>query len=1371
MDIDTLFEKPKNPSDYSTIRISIASPEKIRSWSSGEIKKPETINYRTFKPERNGLFCAKIFGPVKDYECTCGKYKRLKHRGITCEKCGVEVISSKVRRERMGHIELASPVAHIWLLRSIPSRIGMLLDMTLKDLERVLYFEAYIVMDPGASDLKFAQVITEDEYRDERERFGSEFVVGMGAESVREMLKTIDLSELSQELRTSMKETKSPIKKARIAKRLRICEAFRKSKNRPEWMILTTIPVLPPDLRPLVPLDGGRFAASDLNDLYRRVINRNNRLKKLLELGAPDIIVRNEKRMLQESVDALLENGRRGRPVLGHNHRPLKSLSDIIKGKQGRFRQNLLGKRVDYSGRSVITVGPDLRLHQCGIPKQMALELFRPFIYQRLEKWGEAATIKIAKKLLDSEAPVVWDALDEVIKEHPVLLNRAPTLHRLSIQAFEPVLIEDKAIQLHPLVCPAYNADFDGDQMAVHVPLSIEAQTECRSLVMSTNNILSPAHGKPIILPTQDIVLGLYYLTRDTASDNSADSGHILSVREVVFAYELGEIGLHDRVTVRIDGQKHVTTVGRVLMYEVIPEGVSFDLVNKPMTKRAIEALVDECFRKTGGKSTVLLADSLRTLGFKYSTKSGASISITDMIIPESKKDLLEEARAEVLKVQNQYSQGLITDGERYNKVIDIWAKASDDVAQAMMKKISSEEVSTGNKKASIAGPSSNPIYMMIDSGARGSQTQVRQLAGMRGLMAKPSGEIIETPITSNFREGLSVLQYFISTHGARKGLADTALKTANAGYLTRRLIDAAQDVMITELDCGTIEGISVSDLVEGGEIIEKVGERVLGRVALEDIEDPKTGEIIVHANEEVDETAVEKIDEAGISEINIRSVLTCETRHGVCRLCYGRNLSTGKLVNMGEAIGIVAAQSIGEPGTQLTMRTFHIGGAASQRAAESTLESQHEGIVRFKNIKAVKGRDNKLVVISRSGVLSIEDSKGYEREKCPVVLGARLNVKEGEKVKKGKMLAEWDPYTNPIISEVSGAVKFRDLEAGVTYKEQVDEVTGVFKRVVVETKNLEMHPTLDIEVKADEGGKVPYSLPVGAIIEVADKDDIEAGDVLAKIPRATSKTKDITGGLPRVAELFEARVPKDPAVVSEIDGTISYGKDVKGKKRVVVTPEMGEPKEYTVPRGKHILVREGEFVSSGDQLVDGAVNPHDILNIMGDKALANYMVNEIQEVYRLQGVKINDKHIEVIVKQMLKRVKIKDPGDTTMLVGEAIEKNIFFEENEKIVKEGGSPAAAEPLLLGITRASLSTRSWLSAASFQETTRVLTEASCEGREDDLRGLKENVIVGRLIPAGTGLPMYRDINIETEAPEIPVPVPEIEEKSEDVVLEG
>ncbi len=1427
MDIDTFFEKPKNPSDYSAIKISIASPEKIRSWSNGEIKKPETINYRTFKPERNGLFCAKIFGPVKDYECTCGKYKRLKHRGITCEKCGVEVISSKYRRERMGHIELASPVAHIWFLRSIPSRIGMLLDMTLKDLERVLYFEAYIVKDPGISDLKFAQVITEEEYREKRTLYADEFTVGMGAEALREMLQDVDLNELSTELRTEMRNTKSPIKKARIAKRLRICEAFRHSKNRPEWMILTTIPVLPPDLRPLVPLDGGRFAASDLNDLYRRVINRNNRLKKLMELGSPDIIVRNEKRMLQEAVDALLENGRRGRPVLGHNHRPLKSLSDIIKGKQGRFRQNLLGKRVDYSGRSVITVGPDLRLHQCGIPKKMALELFRPFIYQKLERWGHAATIKIAKKLLDEEAPIVWDALDEVIKEHPVLLNRAPTLHRLSIQAFEPVLIEDKSIQLHPLVCPAYNADFDGDQMAVHVPLSIEAQTECRSLVMSTNNILSPAHGKPIILPTQDIVLGLYYMTRDVASDNGAAwPSRLFSIREVTFAYELGKIGLHENIRVKIGEKVHQTTVGRVLMYDVVPEGIPFDLVNKPMTKRAIERLVDECFRKTGGKSTVLLADNLRTLGFKYSTRSGASISITDMIIPEAKDSLLQSAQEEVNKVENQYRQGLITDGERYNKVIDIWAKTSDSVAQEMMDKISSESddekesvwredllgkvssesvinpqtgeviLEKGKKitekkfkelikagreavrvlysaegDSEVMSSNPNPIYMMIDSGSRGSKTQVRQLAGMRGLMAKPDGSIIETPITSNFREGLSVLQYFISTHGARKGLADTALKTANAGYLTRRLIDASQDVMITELDCGTIEGMTVRDLVEGGEVIEKVGERVLGRVVLEDILDPKTKEVIVSANEEIDEVAVERMDEAGISEVHIRSVLTCETRYGVCRLCYGRNLSTGKLVNMGEAIGIVAAQSIGEPGTQLTMRTFHIGGTGQHRAAESTLENQHEGIVRFKNVQSVKGRDGKLVVINRSGQLAIEDDKGYEREIYFVVMGARLNVKDGEKVKRGKILAEWDPYTTPIISRFPGRVRFRDLEPGVTFKEQVDEVTGVLQRVVVETKILEMHPALQVLVEQEESHQnengeetetaAPYTepLPVGAVIEAEDKKEVEAGDVLAKIPRATSKTKDITGGLPRVAELFEARIPKDPAVVSEIDGVISYGKEVKGKKRVIVTPEMGEEKEYTVPRGKHILVREGEFVSSGDQLVDGAVNPHDILNIMGDRALANYMVNEIQEVYRLQGVKINDKHIEVIVKQMLRRVKIKDPGDTTMLVGEAIEKNVFFEENEKVGAEGGQPAAAEPLLQGITRASLSTRSWLSAASFQETTRVLTEASCEGREDVLRGLKENVIAGRLIPVGTGLPMYRDINIEVEAPEIPVPVPE------------
>ncbi len=1360
MDVDTLFEKPKNPSEYSAVKISVASPDKVKEWSNGEVRKPETINYRTFKPERSGLFCAKIFGPVKDYECTCGKYKRLKHRGITCEKCGVEVISSKVRRERMAHIELSSPVAHIWFLRSIPSRIGMLLDMTLKDLEKVLYYESYVVIDPENTPLKFAEVLSEDRYRKAMDEYGPVFKVGMGAETVREMLKKIDLVELSEELRLEMKNTSSPIKRARIAKRLRICEAFRKSKNRPEWMILTRIPVLPPDLRPLVPLDGGRFATSDLNDLYRRVINRNNRLKKLQELGAPDIIVRNEKRMLQESVDALLENGRRGRPVLGHNHRPLKSLSDIIKGKQGRFRQNLLGKRVDYSGRSVITVGPELKLHQCGIPKQMGLELFRPFIYQKLELWGAAATIKIAKKLVEQEAPIVWDALDEVIKEHPVLLNRAPTLHRLSIQAFEPILIEDKAIQIHPLVCPAYNADFDGDQMAVHVPLSIEAQTECRALVMSTNNILSPAHGKPIILPTQDIVLGIYYMTRDMPFDKG-DGKIFATIEEVTLAFDAGEIGIHAKISVRIKDKVHETTVGRVLLYEIMPKTIEFELVNRVMTKRAIEELVDNCFRVAGGKSTVLLADRMRTLGFKYSTRAGISISIDDMKIPEKKKDLLQKAQDEVVKVQSQYSQGLITDGERYNKVIDIWARTSDDVAQEMMKDISFEEIADGKGK-SKKGTSANPIYMMIDSGARGSQTQVRQLAGMRGLMAKPSGEIIETPITSNFREGLTVLQYFISTHGARKGLADTALKTANAGYLTRRLIDVAQDVMIKEYDCGTIEGITVGDLVEGGEIIERVGERVLGRVTLDNIVDPVSGDIIVAANEEIDEHAAAKIDEAGsITEVRIRSVLSCETRVGVCMLCYGRNLSTGKLVNIGEATGIIAAQSIGEPGTQLTMRTFHIGGAASQRAAESTLESQQEGTVKFQNVRTVRSVDGSLIVTNRTGILIIVDDKGYEKERYPLALGAKLKIEEGSKVKDGELMAEWDPYTTPFISEVEGKVKFQDLEQGVTLKEQVDEVTGIYKNVVIESKNLDLHPALVITTKDKKN--IQYSLPIGAIIEKAEGDVVNAGDIVAKIARATAKTKDITGGLPRVAELFEARIPKDPAVVTEIDGVVSYGKDTKGKRRVVVTPDVGEAKEYLVPRGKHVLVREGEVVTSGDQLVDGSANPHDILRIRGERALTRYLVDEIQEVYRLQGVKINDKHIEVIVRQMLKRVRIKDPGDTILLVGEAVEKHVFFEENERVVDQGGRPASAEPLLLGITRASLSTDSWLSAASFQETTRVLTEAACEGKEDYLRGLKENVIMGRLIPAGTGLPIYRNIDVEVPVMEIPVPTAELEEE--------
>ncbi len=1363
MDANSLFEKPKNPSDYSAVKISIAFPEKIKEWSSGEVKKPETINYRTFKPERGGLFCAKIFGPVKDYECTCGKYKRLKHRGITCEKCGVEVISSKVRRDRMAHIELSSPVAHIWFLRSIPSRIGMLLDMTLKDLEKVLYYESYVVVDPGSSPLEFAEVLGEDKYRKAIEEYGHDFKVGMGAETIREMLKKIDLAELSEQLRHEMKNTTSPIKRARIAKRLRICEAFKRSKNRPEWMILTNIPVLPPDLRPLVPLEGGRFATSDLNDLYRRVINRNNRLKKLLELGAPDIIIRNEKRMLQESVDALLENGRRGRPVLGHNRRPLKSLSDIIKGKQGRFRHNLLGKRVDYSGRSVITVGPDLKLHQCGIPKQMGLELFRPFIYQKLEQWGSAATIKIAKKLVEQEDPVVWDALDEVIKEHPVLLNRAPTLHRLSIQAFEPILIEDKAIQIHPLVCPAYNADFDGDQMAVHVPLSVEAQTECRALVMSTNNILSPAHGKPIILPTQDIVLGIYYMTRDMAVDKG-DGKIFSSIEEVQMAYDSGDIGLHAKIRVCIKDKLYDTTAGRVLLYEIMPKVIPFELVNRSMTKRAIEELVDNCFRMAGGKSTVLLADNMRTLGFKYSTIAGISISINDMSIPEKKKDLLQRASDEVVKVQNQYLQGLITDGERYNKVIDIWSRTNVEVAEEMMRDISFEEAKN-DKGETKRGASSNPIYMMIDSGARGSKDQVRQLAGMRGLMAKPSGEIIETPITSNFREGLTVLQYFISTHGARKGLADTALKTANAGYLTRRLIDVAQDVMIKEYDCGTVESILVSGLVDsGGDVIARVAERVLGRVASEDVLDPASGECIVRANQEIDERFCSAIDEAGsIAEIKIRSVLTCEAQVGVCTLCYGRNLATGKLVNIGEAVGIIAAQSIGEPGTQLTMRTFHIGGAASQRAAESTLKGAHEGVIKLNNVRTVRGKDGNLVVVNRAGALAIVDEKGYEMEKSPLVLGARLRVKDGEKVKEGQIIAEWDPYTTPVISEFEGTIGFIHLEQGVTLKEQVDEVTGIYKKVVIESTDLNLHPR--IVIRTSDGGNILYSLPIGAVIERNEGDAVNAGDIIAKIARATAKTKDITGGLPRVAELFEARRPKDPAVVSEIDGIVKYGGDLKGKRRVSVVPDIGEEKKYSIPRGRHILVRDGEWVNSGDQLVDGSVDPHDILKIRGERALIRYLVDEVQEIYRLQGVKMNDKHIEVIVRQMLKRVEVKDPGDTTLLAAEVVEKRDFFEENERVVQQGGKPASAEPRLVGITRASLSTESWLSAASFQETTKILTEAACEGKKDHLRGLKENVIIGRLIPAGTGLPIYRNIDVEVPVLEVPVPtVTSVEEQS-------
>ena len=1349
LDMGVLFDKPKNPSDFKSIKISIASPEEIKDWSYGEIKKPETINYRTFKPEKYGLFCAKIFGPVKDFECLCGKYKRLKHRNHTCEKCGVEVISSKVRRFRMGHIELCSPVAHIWFLKSVPSRIGSLLDMTLKDLEKVLYFESYVITDPGDTGLKIGQVISEDAYR---KLIDDNFflLVGMGAETIRTMLQEIDLETLSVELKQELRSTSSPLKKVKLSKRLRIVEAFRNSGNKPEWMILKRLPVLPPDLRPLVPLDGGRFATSDLNDLYRRVINRNNRLKKLMELGAPDIIIRNEKRMLQESVDALFENGRRGRPVLGHNHRPLKSLSDIIKGKQGRFRQNLLGKRVDYSGRSVIVVGPQLKLHQCGLPKKMALELFRPFIYQKLELWGHAATIKIAKNLVEQQAPIVWDALDDVIKEHPVMLNRAPTLHRLSVQAFEPVLVEDKAIQLHPLVCPAFNADFDGDQMAVHVPLSVEAQTECRTLIMSTNNILSPAHGKPIILPSQDIVLGIYYISREVPGVKG--EGKIFSsIEELRSAFDLGNVHIHAKIKININGNVENTTVGRALIFEVMPDEVPFGLVNRLMTKKAIEELIDSTFRISGGKSTVLLADRLRTLGFQHSTTSGISVSIADMIIPDEKNQLIQKAEDEVNNIKDQYLQGLITEGERYNKVIDVWARTGDEIANFLMDRISASE-SSNNEKSDVS-PSSNPIFMMVESGARGSQSQVRQLAGMRGLMAKPSGEIIETPITSNFREGLSVLQYFISTHGARKGLADTALKTANAGYLTRRLVDVAQDVMVTEYDCGTNEGVELTQLIEGGEVVSSVGTRALGRIVAEDVVDPLSGEKILSRNQEVDETAAKRIDDLpGSPKIKIRSVLTCECETGVCALCYGRNLASGELVNIGEAVGIIAAQSIGEPGTQLTMRTFHIGGVA--KVEQSRHEAKNNGKIKFIDLNYVKSGDFNICT-SKTAEIVIEDSStSLELERYPLTIGAKIYLNENDSIKKGSIIAEWDPTIFPFVAEESGHVEYKDLEANVTYKETVDPYTGLSNKEVIQFKNQKLNPALILVTKS--GDRFEYPMPGGAEIRKDDGEKVEPGEFIASLPQTKAQTKDITGGLPRVAELFEARPPKDPAIVSEIEGIVSFGKDIKAKKRIIVTPSVGDPKEYLVPKSKHILVREGENITAGDQIVDGAPDPHDILKIKGEKELSKYIVDEIQDVYRLQGVRINDKHIEIITRQMLKRVKITDSGDTTLLIGEAVEKSEFIKTNKQILTEGGQPAKAEPLLLGITRASLSTKSWLSAASFQETTKVLTDASCEGKIDELSGLKENVIMGRLIPAGTGLPLYSDTDVEINAPEIEVP---------------
>jgi DNA-directed RNA polymerase subunit beta' len=1375
-DIFSFFEKPKDPLSFSAIRISLASAEKIREWSHGEVKKPETINYRTFKPERDGLFCAKIFGPVKDYECICGKYKRMKHRGIVCEKCGVEVIQSKVRRERLGHITLATPVAHIWFLKSLPSRIGAILDVTLKELERVLYCESYVVLDARETPLKRGEILSEDRYQELLDELGDDsFEASMGGEAILELLRDIDVHALAEQLRIELNEASSEAKKKKVSKRLKVIEAFRDSGNRPEWMMLTVIPVLPPDLRPLVPLDGGRFATSDLNDLYRRVINRNNRLKRLIELNAPEIIIRNERRMLQEAVDALFDNGRRGKTITGPNKRPLKSLSDMLKGKQGRFRQNLLGKRVDYSGRSVIVVGPNLRLHQCGLPKKMALELFKPFIYSKLEERGYVTTIKSAKKLVEKEKPEVWDILDEVITEHPVLLNRAPTLHRLGIQAFEPVLIEGKAIRLHPLVCTAFNADFDGDQMAVHVPLSVEAQMEARVLMMSTNNILSPASGRPIINPTQDIVLGLYYMTREKpfakgayreGSEKKGNfSGIFASPAEVRMAFDAGEVDLHTKIRIRHVVEKgaarkselHDTTVGRVLVSEVLPAPLDFTYVNRVLDKKALSTLIDQCYRQSRNKATVLLADRLRNLGFEMSTRAGISICMDDMIIPELKKDVLERAQGEVATVVEQYQEGFITDGERYNKVVDIWAEASDQIAQALIEEIGKDTVTDPETGETAEVPSFNSIFMMADSGARGSNQQIRQLAGMRGLMAKPSGEIIETPITANFREGLTVLQYFISTHGARKGLADTALKTANSGYLTRRLVDVAQDAVITQFDCETLDGIWVSKLEEGGEVVSPLGERILGRVALEDIADPVTGDVIVPANDEIDEDLIEKIEGAGIERVLIRSVLTCQTRRGVCAKCYGRDLARGYRVNIGEAVGVIAAQSIGEPGTQLTMRTFHIGGAAARgKIEQSSAENRAEGIVKFDNLQVVEKRDGKIVVMGRNGQIKIVDESGRERESHTVPYGAYVRVKQGETIPARTSLAEWDAYANPILTEVGGITKFGDIIEGVTMEETLNEVTGLSQANIIESRDPSARPRISIKdatsgsTKKTTGENLArYFLPVGANIQVADGQVIEAGDILAKIPRETTKTKDITGGLPRVAELFEARKPKDHAIISEIDGRVSFGKDTKGKRKVLITPEVGEPKEYLIAKGKHVTVREGEHVRAGDALMDGPASPHDILKVKGEKELAAWLVNEIQQVYRLQGVAINDKHIEVIVRQMLRRVRIIDAGTTSFLPDEQVEKSVFERENEKVIEKGGQPAVAEPLLLGITKASLSTDSFISASSFQETTKVLTEASISGKVDYLRGLKENVIMGRLIPAGTGLGAYEKLEMKVE----------------------
>ncbi|MCX7114637.1 MAG: DNA-directed RNA polymerase subunit beta' [Gammaproteobacteria bacterium] len=1359
-DLLGMLKQQSQSEEFDAIRIALASPELIRSWSYGEVKKPETINYRTFKPERDGLFCAKTFGPIKDYECLCGKYKRLKHRGVICEKCGVELALSKVRRERMGHIELASPVAHIWFLKSLPSRIGLLLDMTLRDIERVLYFEAFVVVDPGMTTLERGQLLNDEAYLDALEQFGEEFDARMGAEAIRDLLRQIHLADEIKLLREELPQTTSETKIKKLTKRLKLLEAFHESGNKPEWMIMDVLPVLPPDLRPLVPLDGGRFATSDLNDLYRRVINRNNRLKRLLDLNAPDIIVRNEKRMLQEAVDALLDNGRRGRAITGTNKRPLKSLADMIKGKQGRFRQNLLGKRVDYSGRSVIVVGPTLRLHQCGLPKKMALELFKPFIFSKLEFRGLATTIKAAKKMVEKEEAVVWDVLDEVIREHPILLNRAPTLHRLGIQAFEPVLIEGKAIQLHPLVCTAYNADFDGDQMAVHVPLTLEAQLEARSLMMSTNNILSPANGEPIIVPSQDVVLGLYYLTRDKIG--ARGEGKVFgTAEEVERFYDLDIIDLHAKISVRLDQsgeiereegapdiQRVETTVGRLILHRILPAGMPFAQANRVMTKKVVSRVIDYCYRKFGLKATVIFADQLMYTGFKYATRAAASIGIEDMQIPENKSKIIEDADNEVREIETQFRSGLVTNGERYNKVIDIWSRTNEMVAKSMMTKIATEEATTRDGKK-VRQDSFNPIFMMADSGARGSAAQIRQLAGMRGLMAAPDGSIIETPIKANFREGLDVFQYFISTHGARKGLADTALKTANSGYLTRRLVDVAQDVVITELDCGTDEGVLMMPLIEGGDIVEPLHERVLGRVVAKDVYLPNQKEPVVEAGTLLDEAWVETLERLSVDQILVRSSITCKTRFGMCSMCYGRDLARGHLVNTGEAVGIIAAQSIGEPGTQLTMRTFHIGGAASRSTAANNIQIKTKGVIRLHNIKTVTHETNNLVAVSRSGEVAIVDEFGRERERYKLPYGAMLSVHDGQAVEAGRVIATWDPHTHPVVSEVSGRLQFVDLIEGLTMNRQTDESTGLSNIVVTDAKQRgaagkDLRPMVKLVSESGQeillsGTNVPahYYLPMDAIINFEDGGMVGVGDVIARIPQERTKTRDITGGLPRVADLFEARRPKDSAVMAEASGVVSFGKETKGKRRLIINMADGQVHEELIPKWRHISVFEGEHVEKGEVIADGPLNSHDILRLLGVSALANYIVNEVQDVYRLQGVKINDKHIETIVRQMLRKRFITHAGDSKFLAGEQIEESHMLQENDKLVADDKQPASGNPILLGITKASLATESFISAASFQETTRVLTEAAVSGKLDDLRGLKENVMVGRLIPAGTG----------------------------------